>query len=126
MRRRGRIGDNRRPGRALSAEDHDAFWLWAGVAPQPALAADSYGRPGMWISRPGLDPRQDPARWLPEGAPGGDGAHLEAAALCVEPLDPRLRQSLEDALAHWLSVEVDGPASAAAAVVMYEWCRRWA
>ena len=41
-------------------------------------------------------------------------AHLEAAALSVEPLDPRLRQSLEDALAHWLTVEVDGPACAAA------------
>ena len=40
-------------------------------------------------------------------------AHLEAAALCVEPLDPCLRQSLEDALAHWLSVDIDGPACAA-------------
>ena len=40
-------------------------------------------------------------------------AHLEAAALCVEPLDPRLRQSLEDALAHWLSVEIDGPQASA-------------
>ena len=40
-------------------------------------------------------------------------SHLEAAALCAEALDPRLRQSLEDALAHWLSVEVDGPACAA-------------
>ena len=40
-------------------------------------------------------------------------AHLEAAALSVEPLDPRLRQSLEDALAHWLSVDIDAPARTA-------------
>lgn len=33
-------------------------------------------------------------------------AHLEAAALCREPLDPHLRQALEDAFAHWLTVEV--------------------
>ena len=40
-------------------------------------------------------------------------AHLEAAALCTEALDARLRQSLEDALANWLSVEVDGPSTSA-------------
>ena len=31
--------------------------------------------------------------------------HLEALALSPEALDPRLRQALEDAFAHWLAVD---------------------
>jgi hypothetical protein len=31
--------------------------------------------------------------------------HLEAAALGADALDPHLRKALEDAFAHWLSVD---------------------
>ena len=36
---------------------------------RPALANDAYADPGMWISRPGLEPADNPAEWLPPGVP---------------------------------------------------------
>lgn len=34
---------------------------------RPALAGNAYADAGMWISRPGLKPQDDPAAWLPPG-----------------------------------------------------------
>ena len=34
---------------------------------RPALAANAYDDPALWIARPGLKPADDPAQWLPAG-----------------------------------------------------------
>jgi hypothetical protein len=58
----------------------------AEFTPQPALTANVYEQPGMWISRPGLDAKRDPATWLPEGfAPGAEAAPLNAAVFFIHP-----------------------------------------
>jgi hypothetical protein len=55
---------------------------------EPALAANVYEKPEMWISRPGLGAQQDPARWLPDGfteAGGTDSGPLGAAVFFIHP-----------------------------------------
>lgn len=60
-----------------------AFVPTAKFTAQPALAANIYEDPKMWISRPGLGGR-DPARWLPpEVTP--DVAPLPAAVFFIHP-----------------------------------------
>jgi len=46
-----------------------AFVPRGAFQPLPALPADAYQNPAMWISRPGL--ADDPSRYLPEGARAG-------------------------------------------------------
>lgn len=36
---------------------------------RPALAANDYNDPKMWIARPGMKTEDDPAEWLPAGVP---------------------------------------------------------
>lgn len=55
----------------------------AEFAPQPALAANGYENPAMWISRPGIGAK-DPAHWLPEGVER-KGATLPAAVFFIHP-----------------------------------------
>lgn len=54
-----------------------------GFEPQPALAANAYDAPDMWISRPGMT-SADPARYVPEGAVA-PAAPLDAAVFFVHP-----------------------------------------
>jgi len=51
---------------------------------QPPLAADAYVDPAMWLSRPGLDPARDPARWQPPGL-RWRGSELPVAVFFVHP-----------------------------------------
>lgn len=51
---------------------------------QPALADNVYEKPEMWISRPGLGPDKDPARWLPEGF-ADQGNPQGAAVFFIHP-----------------------------------------
>jgi hypothetical protein len=51
--------------------------------PQPALAANIYDKPEMWISRPGIGDK-DPARWLPPGA-SRRAEPVKAAVFFVHP-----------------------------------------
>ncbi|MCT2398297.1 DUF3089 domain-containing protein [Novosphingobium mangrovi (ex Huang et al. 2023)] len=41
---------------------------------RPALAAGAYDDPKMWIARPGMKKKDDPAQWLPAHAQGRTGA----------------------------------------------------
>jgi hypothetical protein len=50
---------------------------------QPALAANAYADPAMWLSRPGRDPARDPARWRPPGQRRQDA--VPAAVFFVHP-----------------------------------------
>ncbi|MBW8753996.1 MAG: DUF3089 domain-containing protein [Sphingomonadales bacterium] len=60
-----------------------AFVPTARFAPQPALAANIYDDPAMWIARPGLGAK-DPSHWLPpEQKP--DAAPLKAAVFFIHP-----------------------------------------
>jgi hypothetical protein len=54
---------------------------------EPALAANVYEKPEMWVSRPGLGAREDPARWLPEGYEdaASDSGALGAAVFFIHP-----------------------------------------
>ena len=52
---------------------------------QEPLADDAYADPAMWLSRPGLDPARDPARWQPPGAPPLGEAVPEFAVFFVHP-----------------------------------------
>ena len=60
-----------------------AFVPSAEFVQQGALVEDVYREPAMWLSRPGLDPARDPARWRPTGASAG-GA-LPVALFFVHP-----------------------------------------
>lgn len=55
----------------------------AQFTPQPALAADVYENPAMWISRPGIGAK-DPAHWLPAGVKRAE-APLGAAVFFIHP-----------------------------------------
>lgn len=60
----------------------------AEFTPEPALAANVYESPAMWISRPGLGAREDPVRWLPEGYDGAadeEAGPLPAAVFFIHP-----------------------------------------
>lgn len=61
-----------------------AFVPSAAFVEQDALAASTYDDPAMWLSRPGLDPVQDPARWGPPGL-RWRGAALPVAVFFVHP-----------------------------------------
>jgi hypothetical protein len=50
---------------------------------QAALAENAYADPGMWLSRPGLAPARDPARWRPPGT--GPAGQLPVAVFFVHP-----------------------------------------
>lgn len=50
---------------------------------QPAMPTNTWERPEMWISRPGI--ANDPARYLPEGAPPAPAQALPAAVFFVHP-----------------------------------------
>ncbi len=60
-----------------------AFVPTGQFTPQPAFAQSAYLDPALWISRPGLGPK-DPARWRPEGA-SRDTEPLLAAIFFVHP-----------------------------------------
>jgi hypothetical protein len=62
-----------------------AFVPDAKFTAEPALAANVYEKPEMWISRPGLGPKEDPVRWLPEGYEEKDEAPLGAAVFFIHP-----------------------------------------
>lgn len=61
-----------------------AFVPTADFKPQPSLAANVYEDPAMWISRPGIGPGKDPARWLPQGFSGADRP-VKAAVFFIHP-----------------------------------------
>src|SRR6187551_697899 len=44
-----------------------AFVPSAEFVAQDALAANAYADPAMWLSRSGMTPASDPARWQPAG-----------------------------------------------------------
>ena len=46
-----------------------AFVPSAEFVEQDALVANAYADPAMWLSRPGMTPASDPARWQPPGRP---------------------------------------------------------
>ena len=46
-----------------------AFVPSAKFVEQDALAENAYADPAMWLSRPGMTPASDPARWQPAGRP---------------------------------------------------------
>jgi hypothetical protein len=52
---------------------------------QPALPANAYADPEMWLSRPGLDPARDPARWQPPGTTPQDYIGPAFAVFFVHP-----------------------------------------
>src|SRR5688572_21380676 len=52
---------------------------------QEPLAENAYDDPAMWLSRPGLDPARDPARWQPPGAPPLASPAPEYAVFFVHP-----------------------------------------
>ncbi|HKT86182.1 MAG TPA: DUF3089 domain-containing protein [Novosphingobium sp.] len=60
-----------------------AFVPKVSFQPQPAMAANAWERPEMWVSRPGI--RNDPARYLPEGAPPLPETPLQAAVFFIHP-----------------------------------------
>mgnify|MGYP001766236727 CR=1 FL=1 len=51
---------------------------------RPALAASAYDDPALWISRPGMKPEDDPARWLPAGV-RRPAAPLPVAVFFIHP-----------------------------------------
>jgi hypothetical protein len=53
--------------------------------PPQALAASAYRDPAMWLSRPGMARRSDPARWQPQGAALPDGDVPDFAVFFVHP-----------------------------------------
>ena len=67
-------GCERLPATQVRAEDHHAFWLWAGVAPQPVLAnarilyildGEVTGEPGRYtVLRPAIPRVRGPELWL--------------------------------------------------------------
>lgn len=61
-----------------------AFVPTAQFTPQPKLAENLYDDPAMWISRPGLGPK-DPASWRPAGLAEKDGKALGAAVFFIHP-----------------------------------------
>ncbi|MEO6091769.1 MAG: DUF3089 domain-containing protein [Novosphingobium sp.] len=65
------------------------------------LAASIYDDPGMWFARPGL--RNDPVRWLPEGA--RRGGPNGAAVFFIHPTSylsrDRWNAPLDDAVSRW-------------------------
>ncbi len=50
---------------------------------QPALAANAYAAPGMWIARPDL--KDNPAQWLPTGTPKNGAKPSDVAVFFVHP-----------------------------------------
>lgn len=56
----------------------------AKFTPEPALATNVYEKPEMWISRPGVGAKENPARWLPEGF-AEDADALGAAVFFIHP-----------------------------------------
>jgi len=56
----------------------------AKFTPEPALAANVYEKPEMWISRPGLGANKDPVRWLPKGFEDNADS-LRAAVFFIHP-----------------------------------------
>ena len=52
---------------------------------QPALAENAYADPAMWLSRPGLAPASDPARWQPPGAAAPSAEAPPFAMFFVHP-----------------------------------------
>jgi hypothetical protein len=81
-----------------------AFVPDAKFTAEPALAANVYEKPEMWLSRPGLGPKEDPVRWLPEGYEDKDTAPLGAAVFFIHPTSylekERWNAPLDDAQAH--------------------------
>lgn len=61
-----------------------AFVPTAKFTAEPALAANVYEEPAMWISRPGLGTEEDPVRWIPKGFEE-DADALGAAVFFVHP-----------------------------------------
>ena len=60
-----------------------AFVPTGKFVPQPALAANVYDDPAMWIARPGLG-AEDPSHWLPPGYKPDPGP-LHAAVFFIHP-----------------------------------------
>lgn len=92
-----------------------AFVPTARFTPQPALAANVYDDPKMWIARPELG-EKDPSHWLPPGFTP-DAAPLHAAVFFVHPTSylekARWNAALDDAGARALAdTFVQGMASA--------------
>lgn len=90
----------------------DTLSRWAFVpsgefTPQPALAANIYDDPKMWISRPGFG-AADPARWMPSGA-AASPAPVPAAVFFVHPTSYLAKE-------HW-NAPLDDPTSRARAVL---------
>ena len=50
---------------------------------QDALPDDAYADPAMWLSRPGMPPGSDPARWRPAGTEGLSASVEDAPAFAV-------------------------------------------
>ncbi len=62
-----------------------AFVPSAEFVEQDALASSTYADPAMWLSRPGLAPASDPARWQPPGAPPVETGGPAFAVFFVHP-----------------------------------------